>query len=866
LATSQLERVEERIRTFIEPGTMSIRYLAGLFLVRGSRGKLTSYLDTAGTTLLLYANHPAYEQRIYDEFIRVSDSNSNYGLVFMANEDGQYAQAPEGHIKTAGYDPRLRSWYKEAMQSGQEVTITSPYLTTGGGIVCSVMTKTYDLQNAPLGLLGVDYSLESLTSDLNERRILKTGYLVIFDSHGRIIANGHNPEYVSLEPGEYPDMMKRIASASQDGKLEGIGTRGIEEYIVTRNMDLTGWKIAVIFDREELLESSYNLLHDILFTSGGIFILAFVVLSFLSRSIVRPIEELTEASAIISSGEYETSESVRKNLLDKLSVTGQGESRKLSEALRSMLDTLQERIEAASAANRAKSAFLANMSHEIRTPINAIVGMTTIAKLTSEIERKDYCLNKIEDASAHLLGVINDILDMSKIEANKLELSSVNFSFEKLLQKSANVINFRVDEKHQDFHVRIDKNIPDFLVGDDQRLAQVIANLLSNAVKFTPEGGSIRLDTHMLKEEDGVCTIQIEVTDSGIGVSEEQQSRLFASFNQADSGTSRKFGGTGLGLAISKRIVEMMDGRIWVESEPDKGSTFAFTIKAQRGENERESERPAVEAKNVRVLAVDDSADVLDYFMDIAHSLGVNCETAESGEDAWRLIEKNGGYDLYFVDWKMPGMNGVELARKIKEHDFGNSIVTMISAAEWSMIEDEARDAGVDKFLSKPIFPSNISDCLAELLGVKGLAANEKTEDAEMDSFAGCRAILAEDVEVNREILLALLEPTELVIDCAENGGETVKLFSASPELYDLIFMDVQMPEMDGYEATRRIREMDAPNAKTIPIIAMTANVFREDIEKCIASGMDDHLGKPLDLAEIMLKLRKYLIPKNASR
>jgi CheY-like chemotaxis protein len=494
--------------------------------------------------------------------------------------------------------------------------------------------------------------------------------------------------------------------------------------------------------------------------------------------------------------------------------------------------------------------------------------MTSIAKASSELERKDYCLSKIEDASNHLLGVINDILDMSKIEANKFELSPAEFGFEKMLQRVVNVINFRVDEKRQSFSVYIDKRIPHMLVGDDQRLAQVVTNLLGNAVKFTPEHGSIKLNAVLEKEENKICTIRIEIIDTGIGVSREQQDRLFKSFQQADSNTSRKFGGTGLGLAISKRIVEMMGGRIWVDSELNKGSTFAFTIKAGRGSSKKRGMLgPGVNWSNVRELMVDDDPVVREYFIEIVRNFGVYCDAAADGREAVDLIEKKGSYNIYFVDWKMPGMNGIELTRRIKEKEADNSIVIMISATEWSVIEHDAKTAGVNKFLPKPLFPSAVADTINGCLGVKNISAVETEQDKKIDDFGNHRIILAEDVEINREIVMTVLEPTKLAIDCAENGAVALRLFREAPEKYDMIFMDVQMPEMDGYEATRQIRKFERERrpeqsrkpAREIPIIAMTANVVREDIERCLDAGMNDHLGKPLDFDEVLVKLRKYL-------
>jgi signal transduction histidine kinase/DNA-binding response OmpR family regulator len=515
----------------------------------------------------------------------------------------------------------------------------------------------------------------------------------------------------------------------------------------------------------------------------------------------------------------------------------------------------------AEAASTAKSNFLANMSHEMRTPMNAIIGMTNLAKSSTEIERKDYCLGKIENASNHLLGVINDVLDMSKIEANKFELSCQEFNLEKMLQRVTNVITSRLEEKHQTFMVKLDKDIPVNVIGDEQRLAQVITNLLSNAVKFTPDDGTIqcriiRKDGTQQNESETVV-IQVEIIDTGIGISEEQRGRLFSSFQQADSSISRRFGGTGLGLVISKRVVEMMNGTIWVQSQVGAGSTFAFTAELKKGAKGQQSLLPGIKLKDLRILAVDDDQDIRDYFKDIMERFQLSCDTASSGREALTLIEKNGPYNMYFVDWKMDGMDGIELSRRLNEIAHDNpSIIIMISATEWTSIETEARSAGVRKFLPKPLFSSAIMDLINESLGSSG---EEDKNYGEQGSFKGYSVLLAEDVEINREIVLALLEPTKLAIACAENGAIALQMFKDNPEKYNMIFMDVHMPEMDGYEATRRIRALEIPQAKAIPIVAMTANVFRQDIERCLASGMNDHIGKPLDFDEVLEKLRKYL-------
>jgi len=522
--------------------------------------------------------------------------------------------------------------------------------------------------------------------------------------------------------------------------------------------------------------------------------------------------------------------------------------------------------------SKQKSAFLANMSHEIRTPMNAIIGMTYIGKSAYDVPRKDYCLEKIENASQHLLGVIDDVLDMSKIEANTFELSYDEFSFEKMLQRVISIVGFRAEEKKQKISVYVDKSIPRTLIGDDQRLAQVITNLLGNAVKFTPEGGTIKLDTRFISEEDRLNTIRITVKDSGIGITEAQQKQLFRSFHQADSKISRRFGGTGLGLAISKNIVELMGGNIELSSKIGKGSSFSFTFKSRRGTKKMFNlAKAGVNWNAIKVTAVDDDKEILLYFNDIMRGLGTNCFTSLSGEDALSRAENDGLKHIYFIDWKMPGMDGIVLGKKLMEMSPSPEdvvIILMISSAEWSSIVEEAKKEGINMFLSKPIFPSAVAESIAKAVGVD-YAEKEKKDD-HSGIFEGFKILLAEDMEINQEIIDTLIEPTLLKMDCAMNGTEAVAMFGKSPDDYDLILMDVMMPEMDGYEATRRIREIEnacrkkEPSAhpRDVPIIAMTANVFKEDIEKCLKAGMNDHLGKPIDVDEFFNLLKKYFFER----
>ncbi|MDR1359779.1 MAG: HAMP domain-containing protein, partial [Deltaproteobacteria bacterium] len=425
LAASELDRVQERISTFMEPGIMCVRYMAGLEAVRSSRGGLTSYLKTTRTTVLRYAEHPAREKRVYDEFIRISRYNSNFGLIFMANDDGQYAQAPEGHVKTPGYDPRERPWYRDLMNSGNEEAVSAPYRTTGGGMVCSIMAKTRDLEGRPLGMVGVDYSLQSLTMDLEARRILSSGYILTLDASGAALTDARNP---LRDSPAGRDPLRALVAGNPAGEYLGRDESGLEKRVFSRVIPGLGWKVAVVFEKDEMERSSFRLLYNFLLGTGAVLLLACGVSALLARSIVQPVEELVKATEIISSGEYEHSREARSRLEKALAVRGGGEVGTLAAALRLVIYTLQRRIEGAVAASKAKSEFLANMSHEIRTPLNGVIGLIHLLLRTGLDEKQRDYADKAGRAAKTLLGVINDILDFSKVEAGKMTLENIPFS------------------------------------------------------------------------------------------------------------------------------------------------------------------------------------------------------------------------------------------------------------------------------------------------------------------------------------------------------------------------------------------------------------------------------------------------------
>ena len=858
-AHNHLSNVESNIHTFIAPAIMSLDYLADSPLVRNSLGKISSFVDTTERTYLLTQSQTPHERKLYDEFMTEMRSKKNYDLIFMANNDGQYFQAPEGRYKNRGYDPRTRSWYKDLLVTPGDIVVSEPYRTTGAGVVCSVMKKTYNPDGSFLGMVGLDYKLSTLIADIDTRRIMDTGRVLVLNLKGESIGE----EQENQENLASAIVLASSMSLGEHIALEQDGARYVtlanndSKYVVSSSLDTLKLRLAVVFDETEVTRTRRAFLNMLLLCGTVAIVFSACIIMNESRKVVKPIEELIEASAIISRGDYEQCENIQAVLHKKLEVKGFGETGLLARSLRILVKTLQERIVAAEEASKAKVAFLSNMSHEMRTPLNAVMGMTAIGNSASTVEKKDYAFKKIGDAASHLLGVVNDILDMSMLDEKKLTLLPQEFNFENMVRQVVEGIRFRVDEKQHCFNITIG-NVPNMLVGDDKRIAQVLSNLLSNAVKFTPEKGSIGMTVSLQEETDGICTICCVITDTGIGIGKDQQARLFQAFQQADNSLSRSHGGAGLGLAIAKRIVEMMQGRIWLESELGKGSTFGFTMRLARGFCAEQAMPLGDDWGSLRLLCVDGKVEFVATIAAIAADLGIQCHTASTAGDALALLDQNAHYDIIFISRNVPGMPCLDLAGEVKKQNPESCVILVASAAEWDAFAQQAMEAGATGAIAKPVLRSDLVACIQEYMGQK-IQQEQAKEKEKSIAHPGKRVLIADDVSLNREICMAILEPMRLEIDCAENGIQAVRLFSENQALYDLILMDLQMPMMDGLEAARTIRAIGTHEALTVPIIAVTANSFRDDVEKCLASGMNDHIPKPLDADVVYGKVAQYL-------
>ena len=526
---------------------------------------------------------------------------------------------------------------------------------------------------------------------------------------------------------------------------------------------------------------------------------------------------------------------------------------------------LSEALAEAEQASKAKTVFLSNMSHEIRTPMNAIIGLNNIMLNEPDLPDKVRTnLQKTSDSAHHLLGIINDILDMSRIESGRMVVKNEEFSFAKNLEQVNAIISGQCRDKGITYECRTIGNIDDSYVGDGGKLKQIMINILGNSVKFTPEGGTVTFLIEEGRRYEGKAVLKMIFKDTGVGISPEFMPHLFDSFAQEDSFASNQYGSTGLGLALTKNFVELMNGRIEVESEKGVGTTFTVTVPLGESQRKDGTEKRIVNLENMSALVIDDDPIALEHAQIVLGQVGMSCDTASSGPESVEKVKlhhaRREDYDLILVDWKMPEQDGVETTRQIREIVGKDTPIIILTSYNWDDVFEEAKDAGVDSFVPKPLFAGNVMDEFQHQFKKKTAAQNQAKAD-----LTGRHILLAEDIAVNAEIMKMVLSMKEIESDTAENGRIAVDKYVEHPEgYYDAILMDIQMPEMNGLEATRAIRASGHGDAETIPIIALTANAFDEDVQRSMQAGMNAHLSKPVD-PDILFSTLESLIGQRES-
>ena len=544
------------------------------------------------------------------------------------------------------------------------------------------------------------------------------------------------------------------------------------------------------------------------------------------------------------------------------------EQKEMMRELAEQRESLSVALEEANKANKAKTAFLSNMSHEIRTPMNAIIGLDRIALNDpgiSETTREH--LEKMGISAQHLLSIINDILDMSRVESGHMVVKNEEFSLAKLLTQVNTIISGQCRDKGLAYECRVNGPVCDYYIGDDMKLRQVMINILGNAVKFTPSGGTVTFVVESVARFNGKSTLRFIISDTGIGMSQEFLPKLFDAFSQEDSSRASRYGSTGLGMAITKNIIELMNGTVSVESEKNKGTTFTVTVTLTDCDHQNDGEAENVlHTHELCVLVIDDDPIACEHAQLVLGQVGVNCEKALSGAEGLQMVKvryaRREPYNLILMDLRMPDMDGLETTRQIRAAVGNETPVIILTSYSWDEIVEEAREAGVDTFVAKPLFSGVVLDEFRKAFEKKNTKLVQETTD-----LKGRRVLLAEDVAVNAEIMMMVLSMREIQVDHAENGRIAVEMFAKHEEgYYDAILMDLRMPEMDGLEATRRIRAMNRSDAKSIPVIALTADAFDEDVQHSMQAGLNAHLCKPVEPDVLFKTLESLLHDQSGKR